>query len=363
MAKNDINTPVTDAQDAVTELVEEAPVEEAVPAVKTKKEIKKERKEIKKHKKEVKKEAKRHSAKRTKAQNFFLGVLSVLVIVCLVVCCVTAIKITMNIGSSSSSSASSASSSSSSAKQTSAATPASATPSSSAPSNSTPSEPASGDAAAPADSAASGDLSTPAGVVEYYKTAYAKVLSDAKTANHTYNNTLNYNDVLDIDGNSTIAGVAKTLMGMFMKEETNLASYTGGDIAANFPGAHIENLTADMLSEATCVEDGNNYVLTLKVNSTEEDYDLGDKTGSITDIVSEQEVMDAAGSMVKLTGLENHYIGATVKATIDKATGNMIQFESDVPSYMCFSEAKVAIISVKNCRIGLEYIQTWTMEY
>ena len=86
----------------VTELVEDTEVaaEEAVaaaPVVKTKKELKKERKELKKHKKEVKKEAQRHSAKATKAQNFFMSLISILVIVAMLVCTYSAIQITRSV--------------------------------------------------------------------------------------------------------------------------------------------------------------------------------------------------------------------------------------------------------------------------
>lgn len=360
MAKKESKTPDIETQtqvlDPEAETQDEAEVK-AVPAVKSKRELKKERKALKKHKKEVEKEAKKHSAKRTRAQNFFLTVLTLGVIVSMLFCSIAAIKLTMNIGSPSAASdnggnasANSASGSSSSSGNTS-NTPAV-----------TPGEDTSSVSGEPVD-ASNADLTTPEGVVLYYKAAHAKVLSSAKSATHAYNNTLNYNNVLEIGGNNTLAKVAQSLMNSFMKEENNLATYTGADIAAKFPGAHVQNLTADMLSEATCVEEGDNYIITLKVDSTEDAYDTGEKTGAITAIINEQEVTDAAGSMVTLAGLENRYVGATVKATIQKSTGNMIAFESDVPSYMCFSEAKVAFISVKDCRIGLEYIQKWTMEY
>lgn len=370
MAKKENKTPDTETQTQVLDPETDAEVAveaEAVPAVKTKKELKKERKEIKKHKKEVKKEAKRHSAKRTSAQNFFLVVLTILVIISMVFCSVSAIMITMGIGktetaaSDNSDNASSNTSSSSSSNSSSSSSNTANTPAVT-PNESTSGTSSEGAPAAPGD-ASSADLSTKEGVVEYYKAAHAKVLSSAKSATHAYNNTLNYNNVLEIGGNNTLAKVAQSLMNSFMKEETNLATYTGSDIAAKFPGEHVQNLTADMLAEATCVEEGDNYIITLKVDSTEENPDKGEKTGAITAIINEKEVTDAAGSMVTLAGLENRYVGATVKATIQKSTGNMIAFESDVPSYMCFSEAKVAIISVKDCRIGLEYLQKWTMEY
>lgn len=355
MAKKESKTPDIETQTQVLDPETETQADEevkAVPAVKSKRELKKERKALKKHKKEVEKEAKRHSAKRTRAQNFFLTLMTLGVVVSMLFCSITAIKVTKNIGNPSAASNNGGAS----------ANGAAGSSSSGSSSNAAAGESTSGLSGEPID-VSNLDLTTPEGVVLYYKAAHAKVLSSAKSATHAYNNTLNYNNTLDIGGNNTLAKVAQSLMGMFMKEETNLATYTGADIAAKFPGPHVQNLTADMLSEAKCVEEGDNYIITLKVNSTEDAYDTGEKTGSVTAIIDEQVVMDAAGSMVSLSGLENRYIGATVKATIQKSTGNMIAFESDVPSYMCFSEAKVAFISVKDCRIGLEYLQNWTIEY
>lgn len=354
----------------VTELVEDTEVaaEEAVaaaPVVKTKKELKKERKELKKHKKEVKKEAQRHSAKATKAQNFFMSLISILVIVAMLVCTYSAIQITRSVNGAQTAASGNENNENSDNKGSS-STPnqgSSSNNNNSSATNTIPKEDSSNASSEGGDNAASGDLSTPAGVVALYKSAHAKVLSEAKSATHTYNNTVNYKDHLEIGGNSTLAGIAKTLMNQFMKEETNLATYQGADIAAKFPGSNVQNLTPDMLSKAECVEDGNNYVLTLVVNSSDESYDLGEKTGCVTQIIDEKQITDAAGSMVKLNGLENRYCGATVKATIDKASGHMIAFESDVPSYMCFGEAKVAIISVKDVSLGLEYLQKWTIEY
>lgn len=372
----------TDKPTDVVETIEaddsmESPIEAeaALPVVsiaKSKKELKKERKELKKHKKEVKKEAARHSAKSTKAQRVFTSLLCILVCVCMIFCSVTAIKICSSIDAP----ASNSSGNEGSANAGAPSGGSSSTPSggSSSSSSSTPSTPSTPDApagdntaeggAAGGDAAPAGDLSTPAGVVEYVKTAYAKVMSSAKSVTRTYDNTINYKDTLDIGGNSTLAGIAKTLMNQFMKENTEKVSFSGGDMAANFPGKNtIAGLTADMLSEATCKDEGDKYVITLVVNSSEESPDLGEKSGKFCNIVDEKQVTEAAGNMVKLEGLENRYIAPKAVITVDKATGNITNYETTTPSYMCFARASVAIIKVDNCRIGLEYQQKWTVEW
>ncbi len=365
MAKDE-NIQVAEPENSAVEV----PAEE-VPVVKSKKELKKERKEIKKHKKEVKKEAARHSAKRTKAQNFFLSVISICVIVAMLVCSVTAIKITTGLGKSS---ASSENQNSTPVQGNNASTPSQSQSTGSTPSQSTPSGStgSSGDAnsqnpdapaaAAPSDA----DLSTKEGIVEYYKAAHAKVLSSAKTVTQTYNNTINYNDVLEIGGNDTIAGIAKTLMNNFMKEDTEPKPYSGADIAANFPPAGgCAGLTPDMIADdASCTEEGDNYIIKLKINSTEENYDTGEKTKNLAPVVETSQITEAAGSLIKFDGLENRYIGANIIATIEKSTGNLKALEIYTPSYMCFAQVTAAVIvKVSNCRIGLEYQQKWTVDW
>ncbi len=341
-----------------TEIVEteEIIVDEA-PKAKTRKELKKERKELKKHKKEVKKEARKHSAKATKFNNFLQTVMSILVIASMVFCSYTAIQMSTSMGKTSSSGSASGD--------------ASGSASGDASGNN-----ASGSGAGAAEEStaytgagtvvAEGDLATKEGVVEYFKTAHAKVLAEAKSVTRTYDNTINYNEVLEIGGNSTLEGIAKSLMGTFMKENTEELVYTGADMKANFPAKNkgAAGLTADMVKDAICAEDGDNYIITIVIDSSEESPDLGDKSSNLVNTVDEKQVTDAAGSMVSLEGLENHYIAPKLVATIDKATGQITAVETTCPSYMCFSKATAAlVISVSNCRIGLEYQQKWTVQW
>ena len=359
---NDNNTQILEP-----EVTQEVPaVEEAeVPAVKTKKELKKERKEIKKHKKEVKKEAKKHSAKATRAYKFLVTVISLVVIAAMLVCSVTAIKITMNLNSTASSSSASSDDAQSSPSSSADSNTPSSTPSDSSTPSTTPE--ASSDAAG---SESEGEATTPLGskadVVEYYKTAHAKVLSEAKSVTRTYDNTTNYQDYLEVGGNSTLASVAKQLMGMFMKENTEQYNYTGSDIASNFPPTNnsCSGLTADMISDFSVTEEGDNYLIKLTLNSTEENPDLGDNSAHLVNIVATQTVEDAAAGFVSFTGPKNKYIAPTVTATVNKTSGQMTALELDTPSYMCFDSATVMkIITVDNVGIGLEYTQKWTIEW
>lgn len=373
------------AEEIVPEDAAESVAAAEVPVVKTKKELKKERKEIKKHKKEVKKEAKKHSAKATKFQKFLNAFISIVVIISMLVCCFMAVKTAMNVNNAS---APATDNSQETGKDTGPATGNESTgneatgneSTGNAPSDNTSSDNTSDDNSASNENtdnsaegnnnASSNEATTPLGskadVVEYYKTAHAKVLAEAKSVTKTYDNTVNYEEYLEVGGNSSLASVAKTLMNTFMKEVTDPTVFTGADIKTNFPPTNDSSagLTADMIGDYSVKEEGDNYIIKLSINSTKDKPDLGDYSAHLVSIVKSESVSEAAAGFVEFTGLENRYFAPTVTATINKTSGQMVALETDTPSNMCFSSATVMkIITVKNVGIGLQYIQKWTIEW
>ena len=351
-----------------------------VPVAKTKKEIAAERKAINREKRAVRREAFEHSAKYNKGQRILLSVLSVVIIILIATCTGLMIDSLINLSRTApdhvavmednKEKKSKKEKKAEEAETTAAPTTAAPAPvaTTAAPADASEGAAGEGETAAPSDGGATaGDLNMTdkASVVEYYKTAHAKALSSASKATRVYDNAVNYNNVLEIGDNSTLAGVAQKLMGTFLKENTEAIEYTGSDIGANFPpaGGNSNGLTPDMISDFSCTEEGANYIIKLTIDSTEDNPDKGEKTKNLCTTVDEAGVKEAAGSLVKLEGMENHYIGANVTATIDKATGNLIHLETDVPSYMIFAKASVMIVSVENARIGLEFQQKWDVAY
>lgn len=387
MSTNNENTQVLEPVAEEEIVTAETPVEEGAaeevlaPVIKTKKEIKKERKAIKKHKKEIKKEAKMHSAKATKAQKFFLGLLSLIVIASMIFCSYGAVVATMNIvkiaeaaqgdetpddsEQNNNENNQQNNNTQQNNNQQNNNTDANTNPGTNSEDASSPS----GDASTPGDNApATGDINSKEAAVEYYKKAHAKVLTEAKSVTRTYDRPSNYNGVVEVGGNSTIAGIAKTLMDTFMKENTEAVLHEGSDaIKNNFPpanGSGSAGLTADMISDYKCEEKDGNYILTLTLNSTEEKPDDGTMASHLVDTVEVSQITDAAGDFVALEGFENLYISSTVTATIEKETGKMIALDVSNPSYMCFGKATaLGFISVENCKLGLLYEQKWTVQW
>ena len=384
----DINTQVASSEDYVADLE----VAAEVPVVKTKKELRKERKEIKKHKKQVKKEAKLHSAKTTKLYNFLITVVSLTVVAAMIVCMVGAVKVTMNFnklpeasqqggsndagnsGSSNSGSSNSGSSNSGSSNSGTSSTPGSsdsgasndAGSSDTGASNDAGSSDAGSNDAGASDAGDPADVNSKAGAVKLFKDAHAKVRAEAKSVTRTLDNNTQYNNYLEVGGNSALAGVASTLMGMFLKANEEPIVHEGSAaIAENFPPIKgADGLTADMIKEFEVKEEGDNYIVTLTLNSSEENPDLGDNAQYMVNIIEAKTVEDAAAGFVGFTGLRNEYIAPTVTATINKTTGQMTDLHTICPSYMKFDKATVmSIINVANVGIGLQYETKWTVQW
>lgn len=362
--------------DTATQLIETQEVADA-PQTKTRKELKKERKEIKKHKKQVKKEAKLHSAKTTKFYNFMVTVLSLVVIVSMLFCSITAIKFTKNFGevavaeagddagnadtgntgNTGNSGSSGNIGNSGSSGNTDGASTGESTSTDAGSSTDADSSGSSGDAS---------DVTTKEGAVELYKKAHAKVLAEAKSVTRTLDNNTQYNNYLNVGGNSALEGVASTLMGMFLKANEEPVVHEGSAIAENFPPTNnsAAGLTADMIGEYSVKEEGDNYIVTLSINSSEASPDLGDYSAHLVNIVQSKQVEEAAAGFVGFSGLRNEYIAPTITATINKTTGQMLDLHTVVPSYMKFDRATVmSIINVDDVGIGLQYEQKWTIQW
>lgn len=209
-------------------------------------------------------------------------------------------------------------------------------------------------------------------IVKYYADAVNKVKSSAKSIAKVYTNTINYNQIVEVGNNSTISGIAQSLMGSFLKEDRTRTEYSSAtDFVNFFPPKKSQtcNITADMIDTAECRDLGSEYEIKIRLNSSMDAPDVnppmgGGKAGTAFNIVDTQEILDAAGSMVKLEGTKNSYFDASLTCKIDKKTGNMTSLEQILPSTMEFSKVTAAvIISVNNPKIGLEYHEHWEINW
>ncbi len=224
--------------------------------------------------------------------------------------------------------------------------------------------PAADTTAAPAPA---GTPSTNEEIVALYVSAYNKMNAEATKATKTYDYTSNYNNILKIGNNSTLAGIAESLMGKFMVENTDAVDFAVADVAP--VGLTSSPLTAADIASATCVDNGSTYTVTITSTGTDAAPEISPTVGSgsagkIGPLIETSSITDAVGSIIKFEGLALKYSDCTVTATIDKATGRILDLYFRMPGILHFDKVTAAVVvTVNDCDIGLLGEQRWTITY
>lgn len=241
-------------------------------------------------------------------------------------------------------------------------TPVTATPATETPATETPAT----EAPATETPAASGIPSTKDEIIAYYVAAYNKIGTDGGKITRTYDYTSNYNNILNINGNSKLESLANTLMNKFMVETTDATEYTFADM----PPVGIENLqiSSSQINQATFTDNGDTYTVVLTSTGTDDNYEIDSVAGQgsagvVGPLLRTEDVSGAAGSLLSFEGLHAWYAEAKVTATVDKASGHITAFDFETPCVLHFDQVKVTLIKVENCDIGLLFQQKYTIAY
>ncbi|MBQ3520240.1 MAG: hypothetical protein IJA31_13080 [Clostridia bacterium] len=217
-------------------------------------------------------------------------------------------------------------------------------------------------AAAPA-----GTPSTNEEIVALYVSAYNKIAAEATKATKTYDYTSNYNNILKIGNNSTLSGIAESLMGKFMVENTDAVDFAVADVPP--VGLTTSPLTAADVASATCVDNGATYTVTITSTGTDANPEVnptvgGGSAGKIGPLIETSSITDAVGGIIKFEGLALKYSDCSATATIDKATGRITELYLRMPGILHFDKVTAAVVvSVNDCDIGLLGEQRWTITY
>ena len=212
----------------------------------------------------------------------------------------------------------------------------------------------------------SGVPSTKADIVAFYCKAYNN-LSTAKAITRTYDYTSNYNNILDIDGgNTTLAGIAEKLMGMFMVENTDPLTV---DVNGLPPvGIGTLNIDPAVIGDAKCTDKGNYYEVVLystgSASNREKDSQPGTgSAGAFGPLLRAEDVSGAAKGFIEFEGLHSFYETASVTANITK-DGKITDIKFETPCILHFDKVSaLKIINVGVCEIGLLFQQTYKIDY
>lgn len=204
-------------------------------------------------------------------------------------------------------------------------------------------------------------------IIRYYVTAYNKIATDSSSIVRNYDNTSQYNNILNVNGNGTLESLAKKLMDMFMGPTEEDIEYSINDLPPK-TCASI-SISPEQIGNATIQDNGDTYTVTLQSTGSDASYEIDaqpgqNSAGVVGPLLRTEDVTGAAGSFVSFEGLHAYYATCTVTAVIDKATGHITHFDFNSPCILHFDRVTAAkIVKVNNCDIGLLFEQRWTINY
>ena len=187
--------------------------------------------------------------------------------------------------------------------------------------------------------------------------SFKGVKTNAKSATLDKKSAFNYNS--HIKANSVIETVAAPLLSSLLKEEEVNETYTGSDIMAQFPPSGTTcNLKQSDVKKITCTEDGDYYIIEVIVKGSKNPK-AGESVGAVASIITEQQIADPIKDIPLINGLKPtcDYHDTTVKAKVEKSTGNMVEYYFHLPMILTMSDDK------NSYEIGLGFEQWWRIAY
>ena len=208
--------------------------------------------------------------------------------------------------------------------------------------------------AAPAPSGA--PLGT-AAIVAYYNTAANNIKAKATSVTRNYEDYQHNEEKLVVP--SLLKSVGSTLIGTFLKKNETPVTYTGTEEIKNgfpMPGeAYVSKLTEADVVSAECKDNGTEYEITI-VAKTEKNPTYGQGVSAGFEIIKTEDVMDAAGFVVK--SFETEYYNCTAKCKVDKATGHITWYYTSTPIVM-----NIATSFKVDAQVGMTFVKDFTITY
>ena len=196
--------------------------------------------------------------------------------------------------------------------------------------------------------------------LDMYKTAVANARTKSKSVVRVKDGALNYKGIVEAGG---LSSAASTLMGMFMaKSESAIEVKNEAWDKSKLPNASA--LTLNGVQKITREDKGSTYVITVVAKNATNPKANADGVGSIAGVIEESQITGAIGSVpgLKLSNINIAYENVTAVATIDKATGNLVELKLNAPCVLGL-DAKLALISVPNAKVGIQVITEYKIAY
>ena len=197
-------------------------------------------------------------------------------------------------------------------------------------------------------------------VVDLYKKAVNAARTNSSSVIRVKDGALNYKGIAEAGG---LSSAASTLMGMFMvADEASIEVKNEPWEKEKLPDASA--LTTNGLQKISYEDKGDKYVVTLVAKNAKNPTAGSDGVGAIAGVIEESQITGAIGSVpgLQLSNINIDYEDVTTVATIDKATGNLVELKLNAPCILSL-DAKLAVISIDGARVGIQVITEYTVAY
>ena len=204
---------------------------------------------------------------------------------------------------------------------------------------------------------ASGEMSK-AEIIALFNESANKIKTEATKVvrNHEYKKMLE--EYLEVP--SVLNGMMDTFMGSVMKDDLEPQEYVGTDmIIEKYPVPRetwSSKLTEADVTEATCIDNGTEYEITLKLAETINPT-VGSGVAAAMDTITEE---DKAGIPDMVSKMDMRYFDCVIQCKIDKATGRTTWSTYTTPVVF---DCEVKMFGTHAVKMGLSFEKEYVITY
>ncbi|MBR4965821.1 MAG: hypothetical protein IKY53_04930 [Lachnospiraceae bacterium] len=197
-------------------------------------------------------------------------------------------------------------------------------------------------------------------IIALYNLAANKVKTEAKKVTRNFKNT-RYDTSKSVLP-SALESMANPMIEKYVKDDVEPVDYiTKEEIIENYPApkqTYSSKLTVADVDEATCVDNGKEYVVTLKLASCKNPV-AGVKVGAACHIMDVSAISSSDSSMIKK--FDAVYEGCVIKCKIDKAT-NRVTWANFYTPFTIDAVVKILFSEVVTIAV-MSYERDYTITY
>ena len=195
-------------------------------------------------------------------------------------------------------------------------------------------------------------------IVELFNTAANKIKKSATKVVKNYEKRTVNNDKTQIPG--ALEGFAKETIPKVMGDDTEpIVWTTREEIVAEYivpEQNYVSKLKPEWVTSAVCEDKGDTYEITLRLKD-HKNPTAGIGVGAVCDVIETHEVAEKASFVEEFS---TQYYNCVVKATIDKATGNVIHTNYTTPLVLIM---RVNLFGTHSGTMGFTFEKDYTITY